>query len=62
MVLNRTIKIMNYLCIKVSERGRHLFETGIWSDCEFIVGLPPNIKVRTDSSTKLSGAHTALNY
>ena len=24
-----------------------MFETGIWSDCEFIVGLPPNIKVRT---------------
>jgi len=30
---------------RVAERGRHLFETGIWSDCEFIVGLPPNIKV-----------------
>jgi len=30
---------------KVAERGRHLFETGIWSDCQFIVGLPPNIKI-----------------
>ena len=31
---------------KVAERGKHLLDSGIWSDCEFIVGLPPNIKVR----------------
>ena len=30
---------------KVAERGKHLLDSGIWSDCEFIVGLPPNIKV-----------------
>jgi len=30
---------------KLSERGAHLLETGIWSDCQFVVGLPPNVKV-----------------
>merc|ERR1719431_1995402 len=30
---------------RVAERGRHLFETGLWSDCEFIVGVPPSIKI-----------------
>jgi len=30
---------------KVAERGKHLLDSGIWSDCEFIVGLPPNIKI-----------------
>ena len=29
----------------LSERGQYLLETGIWSDCTFVVGLPPNIKV-----------------
>ncbi len=27
------------------ERGQYLLETGVWSDCTFIVGLPPNVKV-----------------
>ena len=33
----------------LSERGQYLLETGIWSDCTFVVGLPPNqrdIRVR----------------
>ena len=30
----------------LSERGQYLLETGIWSDCTFIVGLPPNLKVK----------------
>eukprot|EP00092_Neocalanus_flemingeri_P027539 GFUD01029878.1.p1 GENE.GFUD01029878.1~~GFUD01029878.1.p1 ORF type:complete len:558 (-),score=157.37 GFUD01029878.1:326-1999(-) len=30
---------------KVAERGKHLLDSGIWSDCDFIVGLPPNIKI-----------------
>ena len=30
---------------KVADRGRHLLETGIWADCDFIVGHFPNIKV-----------------
>jgi len=29
----------------LSERGQYLLETGIWSDCTFVVGLPPNLKV-----------------
>ena len=29
----------------LSEKGAYLLETGIWSDCTFIVGLPPNLKV-----------------
>ena len=32
---------------KLTERSAHLLETGLWTDCEFHVGLPPNIKVRT---------------
>ncbi len=31
------------------ERGQYLLETGIWSDCTFIVGLPPNVKVSRKS-------------
>ena len=31
---------------KLAERSAHLLETGLWTDCEFHVGLPPNIKVR----------------
>ena len=31
----------------LSERGQYLLETGIWSDCTFVVGLPPNLKVST---------------
>ena len=31
---------------KLTERSAHLLETGLWTDCEFHVGLPPNIKVR----------------
>eukprot|EP00095_Tigriopus_kingsejongensis_P000900 maker-scaffold186_size273091-snap-gene-0.16 protein:Tk00900 transcript:maker-scaffold186_size273091-snap-gene-0.16-mRNA-1 annotation:"btb poz domain-containing protein 6-a" len=27
---------------KLSDRGRHLLDTGIWSDCQFVVGIPPN--------------------
>jgi len=26
-------------------RGKHLLDTGVWSDCEFIVGLPPGIQI-----------------
>ena len=34
----------------LSERGQYLLETGIWSDCTFVVGLPPNIKVSFSSN------------
>jgi len=27
------------------DRGQYLLETGVWSDCQFIVGLSPNIRV-----------------
>ncbi|TRY62081.1 hypothetical protein TCAL_12261 [Tigriopus californicus] len=27
---------------KLSDRGGHLLETGLWSDCTFVVGIPPN--------------------
>lgn len=27
------------------ERGQYLLESGLWSDCQFVVGLSPNIKV-----------------
>ena len=33
----------------LSERGQYLLETGLWSDCTFVVGLPPSqrdIRVR----------------
>lgn len=30
---------------RLSERGRHLLETGLWADCEFNVGIHQNIKV-----------------
>ena len=30
---------------KVADRGRHLLETGLWADCDFIVGHFPNIKI-----------------
>ena len=26
----------------LSERGQYLLETGLWSDCTFVVGLPPS--------------------
>ena len=29
----------------LSERGQYLLETGIWSDCTFVVGLPPTVRV-----------------
>lgn len=29
----------------VNERGRHLLETGQWSDCKFIVGTEPHQQV-----------------
>ena len=29
----------------MSDRGRHLLETGLWSDCDFIVGHFPNMKI-----------------
>lgn len=29
----------------LSERGAYLLETGIWSDCTFVVGLPPTVRV-----------------
>lgn len=29
----------------VKERGQYLLETGIWSDCRFIVGSEPNQQV-----------------
>ena len=28
----------------VAERASYLLETGIWNDCEFVVGLPPNVR------------------
>jgi hypothetical protein len=30
---------------KVADRGRHLLDTGLWSDCDFIVGHVPNIRI-----------------
>ena len=30
---------------KLTDRSSHLLETGLWADCQFHVGLPPNIKV-----------------
>ena len=31
----------------LAERGSYLLETGIWSDCTFVVGVQPqNVKVR----------------
>merc|ERR1739844_370089 len=29
----------------LGERGQYLLETGVWSDCTFIVGLPPTVRV-----------------
>ena len=29
----------------LSERGQYLLETGIWSDCTFIVGILPTVRV-----------------
>ena len=38
---------LDWQCTKqnLNERGQYLLETGIWSDCTFVVGLPPNIRV-----------------
>lgn len=30
---------------KLADRGRHLLVTGVWSDCQFTVGVSPGIKV-----------------
>ena len=30
---------------RIAERGKYLLENGTWSDCEFIVGIAPNIKI-----------------
>jgi len=30
---------------RVADRGRHVLETGLWSDCDFIVGTFPHIKI-----------------
>lgn len=30
---------------QIKERGQHLLETGMWSDCRFIVGTEPNQQV-----------------
>ena len=30
---------------RLAERGKHLLDTGVWSDCEFIVGIAPNMKI-----------------
>ena len=30
---------------RMAERGKHLLETGVWSDCQFTVGLAPSTKV-----------------
>jgi len=30
---------------RLSERGKHLLDTGVWSDCEFIVGVTPNMRI-----------------
>ena len=29
----------------LTQRAAHLLESGLWTDCEFHVGLPPNVKV-----------------
>lgn len=31
---------------KLSERGKYLLDSGLWSDCKFIVGIEPNTRVR----------------
>ena len=39
----------------LSERGQYLLETGLWSDCTFVVGLPPSqrdIRVRKTTLEK----------
>ena len=30
---------------RLAERGKHLLETGVWSDCQFTVGLSPHTQV-----------------
>ena len=30
---------------RLAERGKHLLDTGVWSDCEFMVGLAPTMKI-----------------
>jgi hypothetical protein len=44
---HKTLAILDWQTPKqnLSERGTYLLETGIWSDCTFVVGLPPNVKV-----------------
>ena len=43
---SRQVSLLCYsLYCMVLYRGKHLLDTGVWSDCEFIVGLPPGIQV-----------------
>ena len=35
----------------LGERGQYLLETGVWSDCTFIVGLPPTVRVSNSQFT-----------
>ena len=37
----------------LGERGQYLLETGIWSDCTFVVGLPPTVRVRFHAAINL---------
>ena len=30
---------------RLAERGKHLLDTGVWSDCEFMVGIAPNMQI-----------------
>jgi len=38
---------------RLTERSAHLLESGLWADCEFHVGLPPNIKVIINMKLKI---------
>ena len=37
----------------LTQRASHLLESGLWTDCEFHVGLPPNIKVNRKNLNEL---------
>ena len=38
---------------RLTERSAHVLESGLWADCEFHVGLPPNIKVIISMKLKI---------
>ena len=45
---------------RLAERGKHLLDTGVWSDCEFIVGIAPNMKIFHCHKLLLARASTHL--